>query len=74
VTAVAPPRTAPTASPNRVTITYRVQIGGRYMDADGNLHPRGVHNPDSPNYHAGAANDTIFRGRPMCPYPGAEHD
>jgi len=38
--------------------TYRVQVGGRYMDADGNLHPRGVHNPRSPNYDPDAANAT----------------
>src|SRR5690606_20653405 len=37
---------------------HRVQVGGRYMDETGTLHPRGVHNPNSPNYDPKAANAT----------------
>lgn len=53
-----PDGTAPPGSNAASGDTYRVQVGGRYMDTNGNLHPRGVHNPDSPNYDPAAANET----------------
>ncbi len=37
---------------------YRLQVGQRYVDADGRLHPTGIHNPRSPNYDPQAANAT----------------
>ncbi|GAB3436078.1 polymorphic toxin type 30 domain-containing protein [Flindersiella endophytica] len=37
---------------------YRAQIGQRYMDPEGNLHPSGVHKPASSNYDPEAANNT----------------
>ncbi|MGW6728883.1 putative T7SS-secreted protein [Nocardia sp. NPDC055029] len=38
--------------------TYRIQFGGKYQDASGNLHPRNVHNSNSPHYNPNAANDS----------------
>lgn len=64
-----PDGTAPPGSNAASGDTYRVQIGGRYMDADGNLHPRGVHNPDSPNYNPQAANDTHIPWPSDVPVP-----
>lgn len=55
---------APVGSNAAVGDTYRVQVGKRYMDADGNLYPSGVHNPLSPNYDPDAANATHI------PWPG----
>jgi hypothetical protein len=53
-----PDGTAPAGSNAAMGDTYRVQIGGRYLDDAGNLQPRGVHNSRSPNYDPGAANAT----------------
>jgi hypothetical protein len=49
---------APLGSNAAAGDVYRVQVGGRYMDETGHLHPRGVHNPRSPNYEPAAANAT----------------
>ncbi len=59
-----PDATAPAGSNAALGETYRVQVGGRYMDAQGNLYPRGVHNPKSPSYDPTAANATHI------PWPG----
>ncbi|MCT2587923.1 polymorphic toxin type 30 domain-containing protein [Actinophytocola gossypii] len=56
--------TAPLGSNAASGPTYRIQVGGRYADAQGNLYPRGVHNPNSPNYDPAAANATHI------PWPG----
>lgn len=53
-----PDGTAPPGSNAATGPIYRVQVGGRYQGPDGTLHPRGVHNPASPNYDPKAANDT----------------
>lgn len=53
-----PDGAAPAGSNAAMGDTYRVQIGGRYLDDAGNLQPRGVHNPRSPNYDHGAADAT----------------
>lgn len=45
-----PDGTAPPGSNAATGETYRVQVGSRYLDADGTLYPQGVHNPKSPNY------------------------
>ncbi|MFD5636191.1 polymorphic toxin type 30 domain-containing protein [Streptomyces sp. NPDC127077] len=49
---------APAGSNSANGETYRVQIGNQYQDESGNLYHRQVHNPDSPNHNADAANDT----------------
>lgn len=49
---------------------YRVQVGGKYMDKDGNLYPRNMHNPNSPHYNPGAANDTHIPWPGDIPFPG----
>ena len=35
-----------------------VQAGKKYADNDGNVHPPGIGNPDSPHYNENAVNDT----------------
>ncbi len=67
-----PDGTAPDGSNSAVGPTYRLQIGGRYMDLDGNLFPRGVHNPNSPNYDPGAANATHIPWPAQFPLPWKE--
>jgi len=59
-----PDGTAPPGSNSASGETYRVQVGRRYMDAQGNLHPAGVSNPNSPYYDPDAANATHI------PWPG----
>jgi hypothetical protein len=61
-----PDGTAPAGSNAANGVTYRVQVGGRYMDATGNLYKRGVHNPQSPYYDPDAANATHI------PWPGGK--
>jgi hypothetical protein len=39
------------------------------MDAQGNLYPRGVNNPDSPNYDPEAANATHIPWPSNTPLP-----
>ncbi|MGW2332298.1 polymorphic toxin type 30 domain-containing protein, partial [Streptomyces sp. NPDC001700] len=51
-----PDGNAPVGSHAAMGETYRIQFGGKYQDDLGNLHPRNVHNPASPNYNPGAAN------------------
>lgn len=53
-----PDATAPAGSNAARGPTYRVQVGSKYMDVDGNLYPRNVHNPKSPHYDPAAANKT----------------
>ncbi|MBF6097803.1 hypothetical protein IU510_06890 [Nocardia cyriacigeorgica] len=53
-----PDGTAPPGSNAAEGDTYRIQFGGRYQDASGQLYPRNVHNPNSPHYDAEAANNT----------------
>ena len=53
-----PDSTAPAGSNAACGPTYRVQVGKQYMDVDGNLYPRNVHNPASPHYDPAAANAT----------------
>jgi RHS repeat-associated protein len=55
---------APAGSNAALGEIYRVQVGGRYMDVEGKLYSRGVHNPKSPNYDPAAANATHI------PWPG----
>ncbi|WP_143765406.1 polymorphic toxin type 30 domain-containing protein [Catenulispora acidiphila] len=50
--------TAPAGSNAANGPIYRIQHGAKYQDADGNLHPQGIHNKDSPNYDEDAINDT----------------
>ncbi|MEZ0108642.1 uncharacterized protein YukE [Catenulispora sp. EB89] len=50
--------TAPAGSNAANGPIFRVQHGAKYQDADGNLYPQGIHNPDSPNYSEDAINDT----------------
>ncbi|HWM39172.1 MAG TPA: polymorphic toxin type 30 domain-containing protein [Streptomyces sp.] len=37
---------------------YRISIGGKYQDAEGNLYHRQVHNPNSPHHDPDGANRT----------------
>ncbi|HKT00126.1 MAG TPA: LamG-like jellyroll fold domain-containing protein [Rugosimonospora sp.] len=53
-----PDGTAPPGSNAASGDTFRLQIGGRYQDIEGNLYPRNVHNPNSPHYDPAAANVT----------------
>lgn len=53
-----PDGTAPAGSNAAIGPTYRVQVGNRYMDVNGNLYPRNVHNSNSPHYDPAAANAT----------------
>ncbi|MEH1125712.1 polymorphic toxin type 30 domain-containing protein [Micromonospora sp. CPCC 206061] len=64
-----PDGTAPPGSNAATGVTYRLQVGQRYFDRDGRLHPRGVHNPDSSNYDPAAANATHIPWPPGVPYP-----
>lgn len=64
-----PDGTAPAGSNAAEGTIYRVQVGGRYMDAEGNLYPRGIHNPNSPNYDPEAANATHIPWPPDLPLP-----
>ena len=61
--------TAPPGSNSASGATYRISVGGRYADADGNLYPRGVHNPKSPNYDSAAANATHIPWPEGIPLP-----
>lgn len=61
--------TAPPGSNAASGPTYRVQIGGRYADAQGKLYPKGVHNPKSPNYDPAAANATHIPWPEGIPLP-----
>ncbi|MFD6220735.1 putative T7SS-secreted protein [Nocardia asteroides] len=53
-----PDGNAPAGSNAASGETYRIQFGGKYQDAAGNLHPRNVHNSNSPHYNPNAANDS----------------
>jgi Bacterial toxin 30 len=53
-----PDTSAPAGSNAAQGWVVRIQKGHLFMDAAGNFYPRGVHNPASPHYNAGAANDT----------------
>jgi hypothetical protein len=53
-----PDGTAPAGSNAASGDSYRVQIGARYQDIEGNLYHRNVHNPRSPNYDPAAADDS----------------
>jgi hypothetical protein len=64
-----PDGTAPPGSNAAGGPIYRVQVGGRYMDAEGNLYPRGIHNPNSPNYDPEAANATHIPWPSDIPLP-----
>jgi len=59
-----PSQNAPPGSNAASGEIYRVQVGKRYMDINGNLYPKNVHNPDSPHYDPEAANNTHI------PFPG----
>ncbi|GAB3163625.1 RHS repeat-associated core domain-containing protein [Myceligenerans halotolerans] len=61
--------TAPTGSNAASGVTYRVQIGARYMDARGNLYPKNVHNAKSPHYDPAAANATHIPWPSHVPLP-----
>ncbi|NNH72970.1 hypothetical protein HLB23_24440 [Nocardia uniformis] len=67
-----PDGTAPPGSNAASGPTYRIQIGGRYLDAEGALYPRGVHNPNSPNYDPAAANSTHIPWPSDIPLPWKE--
>ncbi|MGK5441503.1 DNRLRE domain-containing protein [Micromonospora sp. URMC 105] len=64
-----PDGTAPIGSNAASGVTYRVQIGQRFMDKNGNLYPSKVHNPKSPNYNPEAANATHIPWPAGVPYP-----
>jgi Bacterial toxin 30 len=64
-----PDGTAPPGSNAAEGPIYRVQVGGRYMDAQGNLYPRGVYNPNSPYYDPEAANATHIPWPSDVPLP-----
>jgi Bacterial toxin 30 len=64
-----PDGTAPAGSNAAEGPLYRVQVGGRYTDAEGNLYPRGVHNPNSPHYDPEAANATHIPWPSDIPLP-----
>lgn len=64
-----PDGTAPDGSNAASGVTYRVQIGQRYLDQNGNLYPSQVHNPRSPNYNPEAADDTHITWPADVPYP-----
>ncbi|WP_436501435.1 polymorphic toxin type 30 domain-containing protein [Actinokineospora sp. HUAS TT18] len=49
---------APAGSNSASGETYRLQIGARYQNIEGHLYHKNVHNPASPHYNPGAANDT----------------
>ena len=53
-----PDGTAPVGSHAATGDVYRVQVGKRYQDIDGNLFHPNVHNPNSPHYNPTAANNT----------------
>ncbi|MEV0275319.1 polymorphic toxin type 30 domain-containing protein [Streptomyces sp. NPDC050610] len=53
-----PDGNAPTGSNAHNGDVYRVSIGGKYQDVEGNLYHRQVHNPNSPHYNPSAANGT----------------
>lgn len=59
VDASAPPGSNASSGP-----IFRLQVGGRYVDANGKLYPRNVHNEKSPHYDPAAANATHI------PWPG----
>lgn len=61
-----PDATAPAGSHAAAGDVYRISIGGKYQDLEGNLYHRQVHNPNSPHYNPDAANGTHI------PWP-AEH-
>jgi RHS repeat-associated protein len=64
-----PDPSAPVGSNAASGPTYRVQIGGRYADADANLYPRGVSNPKSPFYDPLAADATHIPWPDDIPLP-----
>jgi hypothetical protein len=64
-----PDGTAPPGSNAAEGSIYRIQVGGRYMDAEGNLYPRGVYNLNSPYYDPEAANATHIPWPPDVPLP-----
>ena len=64
-----PDASAPTGSNAGSGVTYRVQVGQRYLDKDGNVYHRQVHNSDSPYYDPAAANATHIPWPSDVPYP-----
>ncbi|WBB91605.1 DNRLRE domain-containing protein [Verrucosispora sp. WMMC514] len=64
-----PDSTAPAGSNAASGVTYRVQVGQRFLDPAGNLYPSGVHNPRSSNYDPAAANATHIPWPSNVPYP-----
>jgi RHS repeat-associated protein len=64
-----PDGSAPEGSNSANGPTYRVQVGSKYMDADGVLYPPGVHNPNSSNYNPDAANATHIPWPEGVPLP-----
>jgi RHS repeat-associated protein len=48
---------------------YRVQVGGRFLDYGGTRFPRGIQNPDSPNFNEAAVNATHIPWPPEVPLP-----
>ncbi|MFE7116025.1 polymorphic toxin type 30 domain-containing protein [Streptomyces sp. NPDC057654] len=53
-----PDGNAPAGSNAHSGDVYRISIGGKYQDVEGNLYHRQVHNPNSPHYNPSAANGT----------------
>lgn len=60
---------APAGSNAALGDVYRISIGGKYQDLSGNLYHRQVHNPNSPHYNPGAANDTHIPWPAAYPLP-----
>ncbi len=59
-----PDGTAPPGSNAATGDVLRIQVGSKYMDVDGNLHPRGVTNPRSPFYDEVLANELHIPWQP----------
>ena len=53
-----PDASAPDGSNAASGPIYRIRVGTMFMDADGNLYPRGIENANSPNYDPVAINAT----------------
>jgi len=59
-----PDGTAPPGSNAATGDVLRIQVGSKYMDSSGNLHPPGVTNPRSPYYDEVLANELHIPWQP----------
>lgn len=56
--------TAPPGSNAATGDVLRLQVGGRYMDSSGSLHPSGIYKPNSPYYDKALDNDIHIPRQP----------